>query len=86
MLSVLNVLGTRPEAVKLAPVILELARHPDHISSRVCVTAQHREMLDQVLDLFGIVTCSTVRTFKPIFNGMCEILLKWVTKTRLSDS
>ena len=55
MLNVLSVFGTRPEAVKLAPVILELAKHADQIRSRVCVTAQHREMLDQVLDLFGIV-------------------------------
>ena len=38
----------------MAPVIRELEKHPDHIVSRVCVTAQHREMLDQVLDLFGI--------------------------------
>jgi UDP-N-acetylglucosamine 2-epimerase (non-hydrolysing) len=51
---VLTVFGTRPEAVKLGPVVRELARHPDHILSRVCVTAQHRDMLDQVLDIFGI--------------------------------
>jgi UDP-N-acetylglucosamine 2-epimerase (non-hydrolysing) len=51
---VLTVFGTRPEAVKLGPVVHELARHPDHILSRVCVTAQHRDMLDQVLDIFGI--------------------------------
>ena len=55
LLKVLTVFGTRPEAVKLGPVIRELARHPDRISSRVCVTAQHREMLDQVLQVFGIV-------------------------------
>jgi UDP-N-acetylglucosamine 2-epimerase (non-hydrolysing) len=53
-LKVLTVFGTRPEAVKLGPVIHELARHPDRITSRVCVTAQHRDMLDQVLDIFGI--------------------------------
>jgi UDP-N-acetylglucosamine 2-epimerase (non-hydrolysing) len=53
MLKVLTVFGTRPEAVKLAPVIRELEKHPE-IDSRVCVTAQHREMLDQVLDLFQI--------------------------------
>src|ERR1700730_6311657 len=51
---VLTVFGTRPEAVKLGPVILELARHADRIASRVCVTAQHRDMLDQVLHVFGI--------------------------------
>jgi len=50
---VLTILGTRPEAIKLAPVVKELERHPE-IVSRVCVTAQHREMLDQVLELFEI--------------------------------
>lgn len=52
-LRVLSVIGTRPEAVKMAPVVQQLARTPG-IESLVCVTAQHREMLDQVLDLFGI--------------------------------
>ena len=55
MINVLTVIGTRPEAVKLAPVILELQKYPEQIRSRVCVTAQHREMLDQVLQLFDIV-------------------------------
>jgi UDP-N-acetylglucosamine 2-epimerase (non-hydrolysing) len=54
-LKVLTVFGTRPEAVKLGPVIRELARHPARITSRVLVTAQHRDMLDQVLRVFGIV-------------------------------
>jgi UDP-N-acetylglucosamine 2-epimerase (non-hydrolysing) len=54
MLRVLTVFGTRPEAVKLAPVIQELRRHPRAIASHVCVTAQHRDMLDQVLRVFGI--------------------------------
>jgi UDP-N-acetylglucosamine 2-epimerase (non-hydrolysing) len=53
-LKVLTVFGTRPEAVKLGPVVRELARHSDHIDSRVCVTAQHRDMLDQVLNIFGV--------------------------------
>jgi len=52
-LRVLSILGTRPEAVKMAPVIERLARTPE-VSSRVCVTAQHRQMLDQVLGLFNI--------------------------------
>lgn len=51
---VLSVFGTRPEAIKLAPVILRLAAAPD-LTSRVCVTGQHREMLDPVNALFGIV-------------------------------
>ena len=54
MLKVLTVFGTRPEAVKLGPVIRELERHPSRIHSRVCVTAQHRDMLDQVLPIFAI--------------------------------
>lgn len=53
-LRVLTVFGTRPEAVKLGPVIRELAKHPNEIVSRVCVSAQHRDMLDQVLEIFGI--------------------------------
>ena len=53
MKKVLTIFGTRPEAIKLAPVILELKRDPS-IKSRVCVTGQHRKMLDQVLDIFNI--------------------------------
>jgi UDP-N-acetylglucosamine 2-epimerase (non-hydrolysing) len=53
-LKVLSVFGTRPEAVKLGPVVRELERHTDAVESRVCVTAQHRAMLDQVLRVFGI--------------------------------
>lgn len=51
---VLSVIGTRPEAVKMAPVVECLARTPG-IQALTCVTAQHREMLDQVLSLFGII-------------------------------
>ena len=54
MLKVLTIIGTRPEAIKMAPVVKELARHPGRIESVVCVTGQHRQMLDQVLGLFGI--------------------------------
>jgi UDP-N-acetylglucosamine 2-epimerase (non-hydrolysing) len=53
MKRVLTVFGTRPEAIKLAPVALELERR-EGVVSRVCVTGQHRQMLDQVLGLFGI--------------------------------
>jgi UDP-N-acetylglucosamine 2-epimerase len=48
-------LGTRPEAIKMAPVIKELERHPTRIRSVVCSAGQHRQMLDQVLQLFAIV-------------------------------
>lgn len=54
MLSILTVLGTRPEAIKMAPVIKELEKHSLQVQSTVCLTAQHREMLDQVLDLFEL--------------------------------
>jgi UDP-N-acetylglucosamine 2-epimerase (non-hydrolysing) len=54
MIRVLSVVGTRPEAIKMAPVIKELEQYPDRVQSVVCVTAQHREMLDQMLALFGI--------------------------------
>jgi UDP-N-acetylglucosamine 2-epimerase (non-hydrolysing) len=53
-LKVLTVMGTRPEAIKLAPVILELQRRRDHFTAVTCVTAQHRQMLDQVLDVFEL--------------------------------
>jgi UDP-N-acetylglucosamine 2-epimerase (non-hydrolysing) len=53
-IKVLSVFGTRPEAIKMAPVVQELARRSGDIEARVCVTAQHRQMLDQVLDLFEI--------------------------------
>jgi UDP-N-acetylglucosamine 2-epimerase (non-hydrolysing) len=54
MKKVLSVFGTRPEAIKMAPVIMELKKHPKVLDSRICVTAQHRHMLDQVLNLFEI--------------------------------
>ena len=54
MFKVMTIFGTRPEAIKMSPVILELKKFPDEIETLVTVTAQHREMLDQVLDLFEI--------------------------------
>lgn len=53
-IKVMTVFGTRPEAIKMAPIVLELQKHPDTIVPVVAVTAQHREMLDQVLSLFHI--------------------------------
>ena len=53
-LKVMTIFGTRPEAIKMAPVILELKKFPEKIQTTVAVTAQHREMLDQVLNLFKI--------------------------------
>ena len=52
-MKVMTIFGTRPEAIKMAPVVKELLKHPE-IEVKVCLTAQHREMLDQVVDLFGL--------------------------------
>lgn len=54
MKKILIVFGTRPEAIKMAPLVKELAGRPDDFDTRVCVTGQHREMLDQVLRVFDI--------------------------------
>jgi len=54
MRKILTIFGTRPEAIKLAPVVKKISSFPQVFSSRVCVTAQHREMLDQVLNIFDI--------------------------------
>ena len=54
MKKILLTFGTRPEAIKMAPLILELKKHSDKIETIVCVTGQHREMLDQVLSIFKI--------------------------------
>ncbi|CAH0118089.1 MULTISPECIES: non-hydrolyzing UDP-N-acetylglucosamine 2-epimerase [unclassified Paenibacillus] len=53
-IKVMTIFGVRPEAIKMAPLVLELQKHPERIESLVCVTAQHRQMLDQVLDVFRI--------------------------------
>ena len=53
-IKVMTVFGTRPEAIKMAPVVLELEKYPELITPVVAVTAQHRDMLDQVLHLFAI--------------------------------
>jgi len=58
------ILGTRPEAIKLAPVILALRAHPS-FQCDVCVTAQHREMLDQVLEVFDIVPDVDLKLMQP---------------------
>jgi UDP-N-acetylglucosamine 2-epimerase (non-hydrolysing) len=51
---VMTIFGTRPEAIKMAPLVLELEKYNEQIESVVTVTAQHREMLDQVLEIFGV--------------------------------
>lgn len=53
-IKVMNIFGTRPEAIKMAPLVHELKKYPQHFETIVTVTAQHREMLDQVLQIFNI--------------------------------
>jgi len=55
MTRILFILGTRPEAIKLCPVVLQLQQEPEQFAVQVCATAQHRGMLDQVLGAFGVV-------------------------------
>ena len=64
VLRVLSVFGTRPEAVKMAPVVQALKNCPQ-IETKVCVTAQHRQMLDQVLNLFGIIPDIDLNLMQP---------------------
>ena len=54
MKKILLVFGTRPEAIKMAPLVKAFQKDTEHFETRVCVTAQHRQMLDQVLEVFGI--------------------------------
>ncbi|MEZ6017592.1 MAG: UDP-N-acetylglucosamine 2-epimerase (non-hydrolyzing) [Planctomycetota bacterium] len=74
---VLSVFGTRPEAIKMAPVVRQLATD-DRFLSRVAVTGQHREMLDQVLDVFGIVPDHDLAVMRPgqdLFDVTSAVLL-----------
>ena len=80
----LVVFGTRPEAIKMAPVVKKLEEHPEFFEMRVCVTAQHREMLDQVLEIFSIKPHYDLNVMKPnqdlytltssVISGMGEVL------------
>lgn len=54
MIKNLIIFGTRPEAIKMAPLVKEFDRHTNHFKTKICITAQHREMLDQVLEFFEI--------------------------------
>lgn len=76
---IMVVLGTRPEAIKFASVIKELEKEADHFDTRVVVTAQHREMLDQVLRVFGIVPHYDLRVMEEaqdLFGVTSRILTK----------
>ena len=86
MIKVLVVFGTRPEAIKMAPLVLEMKKFPNLIHPMVCVTGQHRDMLDQVLTIFEIVPDYDLEIMKPnqdlfdIFTntmiGMRDVLTK----------
>lgn len=85
-MKILTVFGTRPEAIKMAPLVKALQDSPD-IDAKVCVTAQHRQMLDQVLDLFKIVPDFDLDLMKPgqdltaltsnVLFGMREVFKSW---------
>ena len=75
---ILIIFGTRPEAVKLAPIIKKIEEHSGRFRSVVCVTAQHRQMLDQVLDLFKIVPAYDLHIMRPdqtLFDVTCNSLI-----------
>lgn len=84
MIDVLVVFGTRPEAIKMAPVVRALRARTGDVRVRVCVTGQHRELLDQVLDLFAIVPDRDLQVMRPsqdlfdvttsILHGMRDVL------------
>ena len=63
-MKILTVFGTRPEAIKMAPLALQLNEDP-RFDARLCVTAQHREMLDQVIELFGLAPDYDLNVMKP---------------------
>ena len=79
MKRVLVVFGTRPEAIKMCPLVLELRNRPEDFVASVCVTGQHREMLDSVLNTFGIVPDYDLNIMKPgqtLFDITSDVILK----------
>ena len=64
MMKVMSAFGTRPEAIKMCPLVLEMEKHPE-IESVVCLTGQHREMLDQVMQIFGIKAQYDLNIMRP---------------------
>ncbi|MEL6702089.1 MAG: UDP-N-acetylglucosamine 2-epimerase (non-hydrolyzing), partial [Pseudomonadota bacterium] len=79
-MKILSIFGTRPEAIKMAPVVKGLAAEPG-IDAHVCVTAQHREMLDQVLDLFDITPDYDLDIMQP-GQGLHEITAQVILKLK----
>lgn len=78
MIKILSVFGTRPEAIKMAPIVKELAKHDEVFVSKVCVTGQHREMLDQVLALFNVTPDFDLDVMRPgqSLNGIMAAILR----------
>lgn len=79
MKKVMLVFGTRPEAIKMCPLVNELKSRPGEFETVVCVTGQHREMLDQVLRVFGVVPDHDLSIMKPgqtLFDITTDVLLK----------
>ena len=79
MRKILIVFGTRPEAIKMAPLVKEFQKNTENFDTRVCVTAQHREMLDQVLDLFQITPDYDLNIMQPsqnLYDVTSNILLE----------
>ena len=77
MIKILTVFGTRPEAIKLAPLLKEFEKSSNSVISKICVTAQHRQMLDQVLNLFDIKPDYDLDIMKPgqnLFDVTCNVL------------
>ncbi len=69
---ILIVFGTRPEAIKMAPLVIAFKKYSDTCTIKVCVTAQHREMLDQVLNIFDIVPDYDLNIMKP-GQDLCDV-------------
>lgn len=77
MRKVLLVFGTRPEAIKMCPLVNEMKSHPDKFETVLCVTGQHREMLEQVLRVFGVEPDYDLAIMKPgqtLFDVTCDVL------------
>ncbi|MCX0331014.1 UDP-N-acetylglucosamine 2-epimerase (non-hydrolyzing) [Acinetobacter radioresistens] len=84
---ILLVFGTRPEAIKMAPLALQLKQQEDYFETKVCVTGQHRQMLDQVLELFNLSPDFDLNLMKPgqalsditsnVLKGLEQVFTKW---------
>ena len=78
-IKVLTIFGTRPEAIKMAPLVKEIEKNPDTLESVVCVTAQHRQILDQVLELFKIkpdYDLDIMKNNQNLWSLTCDVLMK----------